>query len=195
MIVGVVLGVIGFVWLIVRQLDVWKRKSSEKRLQAPFSLLVVAALVAASPILINSLAPKSKGLGALNPLVGEERHLTLTGWKRSDYQSIAPAIDTVVLQMANPDVKDSTLKYIADFKSLREIDLNNTQITDASLELFTKFPRLRDLRLANTKITDEGFRQHLMGKDSLMNLELTGTKVTAETIEEWKAAKPNRKTL
>lgn len=194
-VLGIILGVVSFLWLLVCQFKVWFRKGSEKQLRAPFALLVVAGILGVGPILLNSVVSRNAKLGPLNPVVNGERHLTLTGWNRSDYSVIVPLTDTVVLQMANPDVKDSTLKYVADFSSLREIDLSHTQITDASLEILARFGRLNDLRLAETKITDEGFRKYLLGKESLKKLDLTGTSVSDETIDEWKAAKPDRKVL
>ena len=49
--------------------------------------------------------------------------------------------------------------------------------------------------MARTKITDEGFRQNLLAKESLMNLDLTATSVAPKTVREWKAVKPDRKAL
>lgn len=101
----------------------------------------------------------------------------------------------MVLQMANSDVNDETLRYLAGLKQLRELDLNNTQVTDAGLKELAELPKLRDLRLARTKITDDGFRQYLLGKESLMNLDLTGTSVASKTVREWKSANSERKAL
>ncbi len=97
--------------------------------------------------------------------------------------------------MANADVKDETLRYLPGLKQLRELDLNNSQISDAGLKEISELPKLRDLRLARTKITDDGFRQYLLGKESLMNLDLTETGVASKTVREWKAANPERKAL
>ena len=58
---------------------------------------------------------------------------------------------------------------------LKELDLNNTQVTDAGLKVLKDLPVLRTLRLKNTKVTDRGFHDTLAGKESLMQLDLTGT--------------------
>ena len=94
--------------------------------------------------------------------------------------------------MANPDVTDATLKFIKKMTQLRELDLNNSQVSDSGLALIAELSNLRDIRLARTRITDEGFRQHLLAKESLMNLELSGTDIASKTIREWKAQKADR---
>jgi len=83
----------------------------------------------------------------------------------------------------------------SDLKQLRELDLNNSQVTDAGLKELAELPKLRDLRLARTKITDEGFRKYLLSKESLMNLDLTGTNVASKTVREWKSTNSERKAL
>ena len=65
---------------------------------------------------------------------------------------------------------------------LKELDLNDTQVTDAGLKILKDLPVLRTLRLKNTKITDQGFQDALAEKDSLMQLDLTGTQVSRETV-------------
>jgi len=149
----------------------------------------------ALPIAVNSLMIRFVGLGPHDKIVSGERHLTLTGWDRKDYSAIASSNDAIVLQMANPDVSDETLQYLTGMTQLRELDLNNSQVSDAGLKILAQLPALRDLRLARTKVTDEGFREHLQGKASLMNLELTGTTVASKTLREWKSAVPERKYL
>ena len=179
-IIGTILGLIGLCW---------------KRLRAPALLIVLSLLMTGLPILVNSALIRFTSLGPLEKTVAGERHVTLTGWDRKDYSAIANRTDTIVLQMANADVTDETLRYLAGLKQLRELDLNNSQITDAGLKELSELPNLRDLRLARTKITDDGFRQYLLGKENLMNLDLTGTSVASKTVREWKAANPERKAL
>ena len=92
--------------------------------------------------------------------------------------------------MANPDVNDQTLESLKGMKLLRELDLNGSQVTDAGLEILKELPALASLRLARTKISDKGFRSALFAKESLMQLDLRGTSVSKETIQEWRGAKP-----
>ena len=155
----------------------------------------LAVLMITAPIAVNSVMTRVVSLGPLNKIVAGERHLTLTGWDRHDYSVITQFPDTVVLQMANSDVNDDTLMLLVGLNRLRELDLNDSQITDAGLVEISKLPNVHDLRLARTKITDEGFRQYLLSKESLMNLDLTATSVASKTVREWKAAKPDRKAL
>ena len=172
-IIGTVLGVIGLCWMFIRLIEVWLRKMPWKRLKAPALLILLSLLMTGLPIVVNSALIRVTSLGPLEKIVAGERHITLTGWDRQDYSVIANRTDTIVLQMANADVKDETLRYLPGLKQ----------------------PNLRDLRLARTKITDDGFRQYLLGKESLMNLDLTGTGVGSKTVREWKAANPERKAL
>ncbi len=194
-IIGTVLGVIGLCWMFIRLMEVWLRKMPWKRLKAPALLIVLSMLMTGLPIVINSALTRLISLGPLEKIVAGERHITLTGWDRHDYSVIANRTDTIVLQMANADVTDETLRYLAGLKELRELDLNNTQVTDAGLKELSELPKLRDLRLARTRITDDGFRQYLLGKESLLNLDLTGTSVASKTVREWKSANSERKAL
>ena len=194
-IIGTALGVIGLWWLVLRLVWCQFKKTPKKRLKAPLIVLMVSALMTGAPIAVNSLLTRLTSLGPLNNIVNGERHLTLTGWDQHDYSVIAQYRDTIVLQMANVDVTDDTLKYLASLKQLRELDLNGSQVTDAGLAKIAQLPKLQDVRLARTKITDEGFREHLFGKESLMNLDLTATLVASKSVREWKAAKSDRKVL
>jgi Leucine-rich repeat (LRR) protein len=194
-IIGTILGVVGLCWIFIRLLEVWLRKMPWKRLRGPALLIVLSMLMTGLPIVINSAVTRLISLGPLESNVAGERHLTLTGWDRQDYSVIANRTDTIVLQMANADVTDETLRYLASLKQLRELDLNNSQITDEGLKQLAELPKLRDLRLARTRITDEGFRQYLIGKESLMNLDLTGTSVSSKTVREWKSFNSERKAL
>ena len=181
--------------MFIRLIEVWLRKMPWKRLKAPVLLIVLSLLMTGLPIAINSALTRLINLGPLEKIVAGERHVTLTGWDRKDYSVIAFRTDTIVLQMANADVTDETLRYLIGLKQLRELDLNNTQVTDAGLKKLSELPKLRDLRLARTKITDEGFRQYLLGKESLMSLDLTGTSVASKTVREWKSENSDRTAL
>ena len=68
-------------------------------------------------------------------------------------------------------------------------------MTDAGLKVLKDLPVLRTLRLKNTKVTDRGFHDTLAGKDSLMQLDLTGTGVSRETVQAWQKAKEGRQAM
>jgi Leucine Rich repeats (2 copies) len=180
----IVLGGIGFV---VRAFRHWRKGL------LPLGMIAIGLAITAFPSAYTLLAPID--LGPRDKMVDGERHLTLTGWNRKDYGVLGSLHDTVVLQMANPDVTDRTLNYLKGMTALKELDLNNTQVTDAGLIVLKGLPALQSLRLKNTKITDRGFRDILAGKETLNQLDLTGTEVDRETAQAWRSAKPGRRVL
>jgi hypothetical protein len=127
--------------------------------------------------------------------VDGEIHVTLTGIPNYDYAKLSRFQDAAVLQMANPDVTDETLKRLGAFTQLKELDLDDTSITDAGLAELRDCSRLERLRLKNTKITDAGFRAHLLDRDSLMEIDVRDTAVASKTLREWKKQKEGRKFL
>lgn len=177
-------------WLLARSLE----KEARPRVRRPAALLVFAALLVALPFVVNLFAPRLIDLGPRERVVDGETHLTLTGWDRTDYSALRAKPQTVLLQMANPDVTDATLENVKGMKQLREIDLSGSGVTDAGLAALAELP-LERLRLARTKVTDTGFRDHLAGIDTLRMLDVSGTAVSADAIDAWKKAKPGRKAL
>src|SRR5262249_41792047 len=99
----------------------------------PLALALLGVQVAAVPYAVNYYRIVYPDPGPRDKRVDGERHLTLTGWDRTDYAFIAQKPDAVVLQMANPDVTDATLENLRGLTHLRELDLNDTQVTDAGL--------------------------------------------------------------
>ena len=159
----------------------------------PLTWIAVGFLLTAFPPAFSLLVPID--LGPRERIVDGQRHITLTGWDRKDYALLGSKNDVVVLQMANPDVTDQTLEKLKGMNSLKDLDLDNTQVTDAGLKVLKELPALSSLRLKNTKITDQGFQEALAGKDSLMQLDLTGTGVSRETVKGWREAKPGRRAM
>jgi Leucine Rich repeat len=179
--------VLGCVGLVIRAFRHWRKGL------LPLGMIALGLAITAFPSAYTLMAPID--LGPRDKLVDGQRHLTLTGWDRKDYGFLASKPDTVVLQMANPDVTDQTLDHLKGMKTLKELDLNDTAVTDAGLRILMNLPALTALHLKNTRITDRGFRDTLSGKDSLMRLELTGTQVDAETVKAWQSAKSGRRAL
>ena len=64
-------------------------------------------------------------------------------------------------------------------QALQELDLNGTQVTDAGLMSSRIFPPWRGYGWPGTRITDQGFHRTLFAKDSLMQLDLSGTQSVA----------------
>jgi hypothetical protein len=208
---GAALAAVGVLWLMVtafRQQVLWGLACFPllvgmpvfamchwPRARRPVALLLFGAVVLTAPFAVNRVQQYFLDLGPREKRVDGELHITLTGWDRTDYAVLRARPETVVLQMANPDVTDQTLEYLAGMTRLRELDLNDTRITDRGLETLARIGTLETLRLKNTAITDEGFREHLMPLASLRELDLRGTKVTGPTVRAWKAEKPDRRAL
>jgi len=168
---------------------------SLRRTWAPLMVLLLGAAVVAAPHGIKYYQRSYVDLGERLKVVGDEQHVTLTGWDKTDYGLLEKLPDTVVLQMANPDVTDETLKHLQGLSRLRELDLNDTQVTDAGLKLVAQLPALQQLRLRGTRITDAGFRESLMPLELLRNVDVTGTGVKGSTLREWKKTRPGREYL
>ena len=185
---GAALVALGVLWFLIAAIN-WRKAVR------PLLLMLLGVVVAAVPFGVNYYYQRHLNLGPREKVVDGELHITLTGWDRSDYSVLQDRSQTVVLQMANPDVDDATLQYLKGMKQLEELDLNDTQVTDEGLRTLSELPRLEALRLRKTPITDEGFRKYLLPMESLKQLDLRGTKVASKTVREWKAAQPDRKAL
>jgi hypothetical protein len=164
--------------------------------RGPIRLGIVGVLLVATPfvwtrtiepVVFNWISP------AWVSKVNGELHVTVTGSKSFDYGQLKKYEDAVVLQMANADVTDETLKQLEGFKLLKELDLNDTQVTDAGLAILKNCPSLEKLRLSNTKITDAGFREHVLPRDWIMEIEVSNTPVESKTLRLWKAERDGRK--
>jgi hypothetical protein len=164
-----------------------------KKAAIPLGVLLLGVLLAAGPPLYVRLRPID--LGPRERVVGRETHVTLTGWDQKDYSVLDRKPEVVVLQMANPDVTDATLEHLKGMSRLRELDLNGTKVTDAGLATLRGLPALESLRLRDTAVTDKGFRDSLATMETLRQLDLRGTGVSREAVQEWKEAKQGRKVL
>jgi hypothetical protein len=206
LVLGFLVGCIGWLWLIVAAFKVrrlWgaavlvfppsallfaaRHYPSARR---PLLVLVLAGLIFATPYGLSYHERKFGKLAPHEQIVNGELRITLTGVPAFDYSSLQSRPEIVVLQMANPDVTDQTLEYLSGMGQLRSLDLNGTQVTDEGLKRLANLPRLQELRLARTQITDEGFLKHLAPKESLLRLDLTGSAIKGKTKRDWKKAKP-----
>lgn len=157
----------------------------------PPAIVVVFGLVLMSiPPAYTRFIPVD--LGEHDQIVAGERHLTLTGWNKTDYSVLAARPDTVVLQMANGDVTDDTLRYLGSLQNLRELDLSDTKVTDAGLERLKENTKLESLRLARTGVSDAGFDSVLDKLPALKQLDVAGSKITPDRAQKWLDVKPER---
>ncbi|MFO0969801.1 MAG: hypothetical protein U0793_29955 [Gemmataceae bacterium] len=163
-----------------------------RRAWAPLLLLALGVGVLLAPHAIKYYQRAHPNLGERLRIVDGEQHVVLTGWSKSDYGLLEQLPDTVVLEMANPDVTDETLKHLEGMGRLQELNLNESQVTDAGLKLIAQLPKLQRLRLRGTRITDAGFRESLMPLELLRNVDVTGTAVKGSTLREWKKQQTGR---
>jgi len=159
----------------------------------PVGVILAGLVLSAAPAIYTHVAPVD--LGPHVATVDGETHITLTGWDQQNYSALRQWPDVVVLQMANPDVTDDTLRLIDGAGKLRELDVSDSQITDAGLAIVEHLPELEILRLKNCHVTDAGFNTHLAPHPKLIRLELSGTEVTAEAVREWRKANPQRRAM
>lgn len=204
--IAALVGVAGFVWLIVcafRQGKGWGFAvllfppsgllfvaCHVRKAIGPIGVLLLAGLLLGAPYAIGYYERNFIPLQPYEQIVDGELRITLTGLTNFDYAKLKEKPQTVVLQMANPDVNDQSLEHLKGLELLRELDLNGTGITDQGLAVVATLPNLKTLRVARTKITDEGFRTHVFGKETIERLDLTSTEVKGKTKREWKKQKP-----
>ncbi|KAA1261827.1 Leucine Rich repeats (2 copies) [Rubripirellula obstinata] len=183
---GLIFIAFALIWITVK---LFKRDWSH--LAKPIAALLIGLALVTGPAIVSRRLEVD--LGPRVVMVNEERHVSLTGWDGTSYELLRSYPDTVVLQMANPDVDDQTLDHLTNMKSLRELDLNDTSITDNGLMKLTELPSLRTLRLRATSITDQGFQEFLSQAQSLTQVDVRQTSVSEEVIERWKESGENRR--
>jgi hypothetical protein len=206
---GALLALIGAAWLLVAAGKVrwtwipalllfppvlfWFLYRHQRAAALPAAVLAVGLFLLVLPAAYTRLAPID--LGPYEDIVNGERHLTLTGWDRTDYRVIQRKMDTVVLQMANADVTDETLSLLTGMPNLRELDVSHSQVTDNGLAHLAELP-LQTLRLMNCpQVTDAGFRAVLVEHPSLKEVDVRGTQISAEAIREWRKADRTRRAM
>jgi hypothetical protein len=164
----------------------------------PLRLFLAGIVLTAAPFAYTHLLEPIVSRYFRPPYVAEvngEVHVTLTGIPNYDYAKLPRFQKAAVLQMANPDVTDATLRLLRGFTQLKELDLNDTAVTDAGLAELQQCPRLEILRLKNTGITDAGFRACLLERDSLQEIDVRETQVNSKTLRAWRMQKEGRKFL
>lgn len=200
---GLILTLIGLVWVILRAYRVstpWGLGCTlfpptvipfaffhYRKATGPLLMLGLGLLAAGGTIAFNRFVVAHLSLGPHERIVDGEPHITLTRWDLKDYSLLKDRDKTVVLQMANADVTDDTLDFITGMKHLRELDLSDSQVTDVGLEKIAQFPELQILRLRGTRVTDEGFVRHLKDKEKLLQIDARDTAISSKTLRDWKA--------
>jgi hypothetical protein len=212
LVAGICLLIVGYLWFISRGFGtstLWGFISlipgvnllfpacRFRRAAAPLVLILLGALVCATPYAINAIAgdrvPTDANIEE-KPTVGgqTEDRITLTKADPAQYAILRDRKTFAVIQWANADVTDDHVELLRGMTELRELDLNTAAITDRSLAVIAALPKLESLRIGCAGITDEGFRTHILPLANLKQLDLTGSKVKRSTASEWTNAKPGR---
>lgn len=197
---GILITVLGTLWLLATAFGVsvrrglavtlipilapWHVVKAWPRTRLPAVLIVAGAAAALFPLAYTRLKPIN--LGERVRIVDGEKHVTLTGWDRKDYATIAQHPDAIVLQMANADVNDETLRFVAKLAGLRELDLDGTSVTDAGLDSLAPLVKLERLRISRTGVTDAGFRKSIAMLPALKQLWCPETEILKASLLEWK---------
>lgn len=179
------------------------------RAKGPTIVFLVGVGLIGGTFGVNHYIANYISFGPRDKIVNGERHVTLTGWNgvasvplpwaqnnpesgvelETSYAILKNMPDIVVLQMANPDVTDETLDYLAGMDKLEELDLNDTQVTDEGLKKLSNLPKLRVLRIRKTPVTDQGFRDHMFEKPTLLEVDARETAIASKTLRAWKEEK------
>ena len=157
----------------------------------PLIVILAGLLIGAAPFAFSHGLELLMGLGERERLIAGERHLALTGWDRPDYSILSSRVDVVVLEMANPDVDDETLKLLLPLTKLRELTLNDSLISDEGLNFLRQLPDLESLRVARTKISKDGVVEFLADPPAkLKELDVSGNSIPASALRKWKNQEP-----
>lgn len=219
--IGALLMAIGHVWLAVRAFGVSTFQGvmtllipgasilfflvHSRRVLSPVLLGLFGAVLYGGPIVYTiNKPPKVQDTIAVqqktvtDQVTGEksvEESVTLTGAKREEYAKLKTSKNWSVIQWANKDVTDKDTEMLHGMEKVRELDLSDTDITDEALHVLEDMPKLTVLKLARTKITEAAFNEHIKPIESLMELDVRGTKIPGKLIRDWKAAKDGRKAI
>jgi hypothetical protein len=203
---GFIMLLLGYLWLIIAAFQLHRRwgiatmlfpptlipllYKHRQAVLGPTMLIIAGTLLISGAYGVNYYTTHHLDLGEREKMVELERHLTLTGWDKADYSFLRNKTDTVVLQMANADVTDDTLDFLADMKQLRELDVSYSQVSDAGLARLKTLPALAKLFVRKTALTDEGFREQLLNQETLLELDARNTGIKSATLREWKEKQP-----
>ena len=154
----------------------------------------------------------AKAQGTVTVPVGKELMLDLEGgfqqdlsalsvfgehdlqWLRSGHvmNLITDGSNGLIKIESNSTITDDDLRFIREFRSLRELALLGERISDAGIKQLRSLPRLEVLILIDVSITDEGLA-YLQSIRSLKRMELTviGSLITPNGQALLRQALPN----
>jgi hypothetical protein len=132
------------------------------------------------------------------------------GFIDDDLPRLKELTKLTTLNLAGTHATDAALKEVCNLRNLTKLDLSNTRITDAGLKELSKFRNLFALDLRDTAITDAGLKEfgavlkpmktyvggsagegaYFFTFTKLTDLNLEGTKVTENEVDEFKHSAP-----
>lgn len=190
--VGLGLLLTGLISLAIRGVPMLFGRGSARRLRWSLALMAGGLVVGAVPFVWQAAYLAIVGLGPRERVVEGSPAVVLTGWDRDDYSFLAERPEIEILEMANPDVTDSTLDLLAALPRLKELTLNDSQITDAGLAKLAALPALEILRVARTQITPDGVKALLAAPPPhLSQLDVSGCGIPTAALRAWKNAAPS----
>jgi hypothetical protein len=146
------------------------------------------------PRITDAGLPRLAGLAGLGILDLSGQPITDAGVRR-----LVPLRSLKSLYLAGTKVTDAATPALSQMPGLEEIALDETQITDAGLARLKPLAKLRGLGLARTRVTDRGLDYLLelpnLDNRGLSELNLHGTAVTEEGIQEYRKKRESLKSI
>lgn len=205
---GASLAILGSLWLVIRAFKTstgWGLAvlclpvvgaiafllTHPSRAKPPFATILLGAIVAFSPIVINQYSDR-------RPEVPLERkgQIITRGALDPKYDEMLGKTGTEIIGFNDASFTDDHALRLESFAALKRLDLSDSGITDASLPVIAKLPKLEVLILSRVVgITDEGVKALLAESKSIREIQCQKTAVTRETLKAWKAAGEGRKSI
>lgn len=114
-----------------------------------------------------------------------------TDISESDWRNISRFPKLQIVYVSHSNITDDAVKTLSQLIALEEISMNNArEITDVSINYVSKMPLLTNLKVCDTNITDQGLRALSQNSKNLRIIEIRGTNVTAEGVEQFRAVLP-----
>lgn len=188
---GLVLLLAGVASGIGRGVPVLLGQAHLRRMRRPLALVVAGLVIGVMPFVWQEAYLAIVGLGPRERIVEGSPAVVLTGWDRDDYSFLSERPEIEILEIANPDVTDTTLDLLVPLPRLKELTLNDSQITDVGLAKLQSCPALEILRIARTRVTAEGVKAFLESPPvRLSQLDVSGCGVPTSFLRDWKNAAP-----
>ncbi|MEX2235469.1 MAG: DUF2231 domain-containing protein [Cyclobacteriaceae bacterium] len=126
----------------------------------------------------------------VSPIARESPALTVNIYNKDSYTpKTLDELKDVKLQIISLDlskmpVRNEDLKFITRFENLRRLNLNFTEVTGAGLPALAELKHLNSLSLSGTKVEFRDLQENLSLFESLHNLAIWDTPVSATEIKQ-----------